>query len=70
MVSVKGIYDGEKVQLLEEILVQKACKVIVTFIDEDTDIINLRQYPSDEEAFDFWKANEEDIYQDYLQKPE
>ncbi len=68
MYSVKGIYDGEKVELLEKPEHQKPCKVIVTFVEEDTDIEDLRQYPADEEAFDFWKVAEEDLYQDYLKQ--
>ncbi len=35
MYAVKGIYDGEKVQLLEKAPVQKPCDVIVTFVDEE-----------------------------------
>ena len=35
MHSVKGIYDGEKVQLLEKVPVEKPCKVIVTFEEEE-----------------------------------
>ena len=68
MVSIKGIYDGEKLRLLENITIQKPCKVIVTFIEEEGDK-SLRQYTADEDVFDFWNASEEDIYQDYLQKP-
>ena len=68
MLSVKGIYDGEKVKLLENIIIQNPCKVIVTFVEEDAEVKSLRQYSADEDAFDFWKAEEEDIYQDYIQK--
>ena len=67
MRSVKGIYDGEKVQLLEKINADKPCKVIVTFI-EDKAGTEFRNYPADEGAFPFWTAKEEDIYQDYLKK--
>ncbi len=55
-------------QLLENIKIQKPCKVIVTFIEEDAEDESLRKYSADEEAFGFWNANEEDLYQDYLQK--
>ncbi len=68
MRSVKGIYDGEKVQLLEMPLQQKPGKVIVTFVEEDTSIENFREHPADEEAFDFWKVEEEDLYQDYVKQ--
>jgi hypothetical protein len=68
MRSVEGIYDGEKLELLENIEIQTPCKVLVTFIEDDAEVERLRKYPSDEDAFDFWNANEEDLYQDYLQK--
>jgi hypothetical protein len=68
MRSVKGIYDGEKVQLLEKVDAEKPCKVIVTFIEEESDAEALRNYSADEDAFQFWSVKEEDIYQDYLKK--
>ncbi len=68
MRSVKGIYDGEKINLLEKVEQQKPCKVIVTFMEDEADIEHLRQYPADEDAFDSWKVEEEDLYQDYLKK--
>jgi len=68
MRSVKGIYDGEKIQLLEKIDADKPCKVIVTFIEGETDAETFRNYPADEGAFQFWDVKEEDIYQDYLKK--
>jgi hypothetical protein len=67
MRSVKGLYDGEKIKLLEKVDQQKPCPVIITFIEDESDIDKLRQYPADEDAFDFWLA-EEDLYQDYLKK--
>ncbi len=68
MRSVKGIYDGEKVQLLENIGTSKPCKVIVTFIEDEADTESFRNYPADEDSFQFWTVKEEDIYQDYLKK--
>jgi hypothetical protein len=65
---VKGIYDGKSVKLAEDISISKPCKVIVTFLDEDDDVKNLREYPIDEETFSFWKEDAENIYQDYLKK--
>ena len=35
MHTVKGIYDGKKVQLLEEAPVHEPCDVIVTFVEEE-----------------------------------
>jgi hypothetical protein len=68
MHAIKGIYDGKKISLLEKVPVEKPCEVIVTFIEENTEAEELRNYTSDEDSFNFWKAGEEDIYQDYLTK--
>ncbi len=68
MRSVKGIYDGEKIRLLEKVEQQKPCPVIITFIEEESDSEKLRSYPGDVDAFNFWRAEEEDLYQDYLKK--
>ncbi|MEP6513652.1 MAG: hypothetical protein ABJA79_07275 [Parafilimonas sp.] len=67
MQTVNGIYDGKKIKLLQQAPVQKPCKVIVTFVDEEEEETeSFRNHISDEDAFNFWKAKEEDIYQDYL----
>ncbi len=34
--SVKGIYDGQRLELDEKIKVKKRLNVLVTFLDEDT----------------------------------
>ncbi len=68
MHAIKGIFDGEKIKLLEKPPVQKECSVIITFIEDDLETESLRSYALDEESFRFWKAEEEDIYQDYLRK--
>lgn len=34
MLAVKGIYDGKKLKLLEEIEIKKTMQVIVTFLEE------------------------------------
>jgi hypothetical protein len=33
MIAVRGIYDGKVVQLLEPVNTDKACQVIVTFLE-------------------------------------
>lgn len=68
MHSVNGVFDGDKVQLLEKPEHQKPCKVIVTFIEDESDIESIRRYAGDDDAFNFWKMEEEDLYQDYLKK--
>ncbi|MEO6329330.1 MAG: hypothetical protein ABIO55_10370 [Ginsengibacter sp.] len=67
MLSVKGIYDGENIKLLEKPEHITPGKVIITFIENETEIDNLREYTTDEDSFNFWNE-EEDMYQDYLKK--
>ncbi len=58
------------VELLDSIKAafkDKSIEIIVT--DEiGNDTRQLRGYHSDEDSFQFWKAEEEDLYQDYLKK--
>lgn len=65
MQTVKGLYKGGKVELLEHVDIDKPCKVIVTFVEDD-DVNALRKYSADEDAFSFWNDSGEDVYQDYL----
>lgn len=37
MFSVKGLFDGKKIKLLEKVAVNKPQKVIVTFLDSNRD---------------------------------
>ena len=67
MLSVKAIYDGKNVKLLENVEVKKPGKVIVTFLDEeDSDISNQEILLVAEKggAFDFLNDPAEDIYTD------
>jgi hypothetical protein len=43
----------------------KEVEIIVTDKADDTE--TLRNYPADEDAFGFWRV-EEDVYQEYLNK--
>ena len=68
MLSVTGVYDGNKVVLIESVNQPKKCKVIVTFLEE-TDVEEeerkLRDFGMQTDSFDFWNNPAEDIYEDY-----
>jgi hypothetical protein len=71
MLTVRGIYDGKNVTIIDKIKGKKKFKVIVTFIEElhisDQDI---RDFSAQTSGLDFWEDPREDIYQDLLiQKP-
>jgi len=71
MLSVKGIYDGENIRLVEKIKDKKRYKVIITFVEEirgDEEPEALREFASQTNAMAFWNDPKEDIYQDYLGK--
>ncbi|MFQ5709948.1 MAG: hypothetical protein ACE5HO_21030 [bacterium] len=69
MLTVKGIFDGRKIQLLEDISINKPTKVLVTFLEDgfETEISNedIRRLAEKGGAFDFLNDPEEDIYTDH-----
>ena len=67
MLSVKAIYDGKNIKLLEKVEERKPGKVIVTFLDEEDSEINNDEilYVAEKGgAFDFLSDPAEDIYTD------
>ena len=75
MLSVKAIYDGNTLQLLEPIEIKTAQEVIVTFLHDvpgaivplpitEIDRSAIRQLIQHSTAFDFLKVDEEDVYTD------
>jgi hypothetical protein len=68
MLSVRGIYDGERIRLLEKLPGRKKYKVVITFLEEIDDDEELRAFTSQSAAFSFWNDKREDIYQDLLVK--
>ena len=71
MLSLNGIYDGEKIRPLEKIASKKKYKVIITFVEEinsEGDDEGIRSFASQTSAMDFWNDSREDLYQDYLPK--
>lgn len=67
MFAVRGIYDGEKVKLTDQISDKKKYKVVVTFLEElPKEEDEIRDFTSQTKSFDFWEDVAEDVYQDYL----
>ena len=67
MLAVKGIYDGQSVQLLDNLTDHRKYKVIVTFLEEIDPIdLELREFTSQTTGLEFWNDTREDIYQDFL----
>ncbi|MBK9330965.1 MAG: hypothetical protein IPM96_00845 [Ignavibacteria bacterium] len=67
MLSVKAIFDGKEIKLLEKIASKKPGKVIVTFPDEDDPVIKNYEilYVAEKGgSFDFLNDPAEDIYSD------
>ena len=66
MIAIKGIFDGKSIRALENIPVSRSSKVIITFLDANVEDEEMRNFTSQEEGFDFWNNDREDLYQDYL----
>ena len=67
MLSVNGIFEAGKIKLFGDVPKEKRFKVIVTFVEEiDEDTSAVREFSAQSKGFDFWIAQEEDLYQDYL----
>jgi predicted metallopeptidase len=68
MIALKGIYDGTNITLLDKSPIHKKYKVVVTFIEEikQTDSDDVRAFASQSNGFEFWKNEQEDLYQDYV----
>lgn len=68
MLSIRGIYDGVTLRLLENVEVNKPQEVIITFINSDIreDALNseIQQLLAQSHSFDFLKDEAEDIYTD------
>lgn len=67
MLAIKGIFDGTSIIPIDKIPFEKKTRVVITFIDEPYDELDLvREITSNPNGFDFWNDEKEDIYQDYL----
>lgn len=66
MLTVKGIYNGSEFVALENFPKNKAFKVIITFVEELDEDEEIRHFSAQMDALDFWKDEQEDLYQDFL----
>lgn len=66
MLSIEGIYDGEKIRLTKDVKLKSPQKVIVTFLEETENGLQREIYSVAEKssAFNFLKEPAEDIYTD------
>lgn len=68
MLTVKAIYDGKKLKLLDKVSIKKPTNVLVIFLDDESDseISNkdLLRLAEKGGAFNFLNDPEEDIYSD------
>ena len=67
MISVKGIFDGKKVKLLEKVDINEPQEVIITFLGTSKDeslYQEIYKVAETSGSFDFLNAPEEDIYSD------
>lgn len=53
-------------EFIDKIEDKRAAAIYTLFEDEiDMEAKALRNYTADEDAFEFWKVSEEDVYEDY-----
>ena len=67
MLSIRAIYDGKNVTLLDKIKVTSPQNIIITFLDENYDEVTteeLAKMASKGKSFNFLKNKGEDIYSD------
>lgn len=66
MRSVKGLFDGKTIKLLEKVDIKQKQEVIITFLGRRDEAVHHEIYQIAETggAFDFLNASEEDIYTD------
>lgn len=68
ILAVRGIYDGNNVQLLGKKPTTKKYKVVVTFVEELDPHEDIRTFASQTNGLEFWNDEREDLYQDFLPK--
>lgn len=66
MLSVKGVYDGKNLKLLDKVDVNEPKDVIVTFLESIDSISSdeILQAADHGGSFDFLDSEDEDIYSD------
>jgi len=66
MVAVKGIFNGQTIQLLEKVEAKQNTKVLVTFLDENDPEDDTKDLTAQANGLEFWTNSREDIYQDFF----
>ena len=56
----------EVVKSIKAVFKDRTVEIIVS--DEINELETIRTYAADEDSFKFWMVEEEDVYQDYLNK--
>ena len=67
MISVKGLFDGKTIKLIEKVDIQEPQEVIITFLGaiKDKEIYHgIYKIAETGGSFDFLNSSEEDIYSD------
>jgi hypothetical protein len=54
MVAVRGIFNGQNIQLLEKVEVKANTMVLVTFLEEANPEAEVREMTSKPTGFEFW----------------
>ena len=70
MLAIAAIYDGKKFVVLEQFPKEKRFKVIITFVEELDEMEESRDFTAQNDSFEFWNDQREDIYQDFLTEDE
>ena len=70
MTTIKGIYEDGKIKLLEAAPSNRNQKVLITFIDEDSedDLRNISTSNSSAWFKNYLEDSGEDLYNEYLKK--
>ncbi len=67
MLSVRAIYDGKNIKLLEKVDIEQPKEIIVTFLDSNVTSVlqeDLYKLAETDKSLDFLKEPEEDLYSD------
>jgi len=69
MITIKGVYENGEIKLLEAVPVKAGKKVLVTFIEEEDDVLRNISFQQQSPAFEnYLKDSKEDLYQDYIKQ--
>lgn len=68
MLSIKGFYESGRFLTTENFSSKKRHKIIITILDEESEIEkdDVRNFASSSNSFDFWKSDDENLYQEYI----